>query len=246
MTRHTLVALSVILLGSARCGSGLRSEPAPSAAPEPAPATTNAAPLPARVDDVELRALLLHADLVVVGELELHACLDGCLGVVRVLERVRGETVERELSVVTEPPAGGMTAAPERALMFLRRALEGGDRWQLVLTERRAPGLDPALATQVRATSVPRASSPEEREPFATELATLRGHDQSAWNGAKIVDPARRVFENLDLRGLTQGELVTLIGEPARREHQGSWDVWTYTFHDGEQGVIPRVYWRSD
>jgi hypothetical protein len=192
--------------------------------------------------DPDLARLLLRADVVVVGHVDLPTCRDACLGTVRVGEVVRGEVATPAMSVVSAPPDGGPLAAPRRVVAFLRRDPAGGGRWRLELTERRDVGLDPARAPEIRRVEILRAGDPRARAPFEADLAALRGHDQATWGPTPILDPARRVFQSLDLRGLRGEQVTALIGAPVRREERHGHSVWSYTFHDGEQGVMPQLW----
>lgn len=113
-----------------------------------------------------------------------------------------------------------------------------------MLPRDRRVGLEPSRADEIRAAHapLPKATNPRDVEAFADALAILRGHDQTRWSGAPIVDPARRVVENRDLRGLGKDDLVALLGPPVIQTAHPSGAVWQYTFHDGEQGVMPRIY----
>lgn len=133
---------------------------------------------------------------------------------------------------------------PRRLLVFLSLDPNHPDRRELVLTPERRLGLDPERAASVRAAWVPRALVSAERAAFAEDLQTLRQHPQDQRNGSGIFDPAQRVFSNLDFRGLTMVQLEAMLGPPVRKEREG--DVWVYTFHDGDQGVMPRLWFGSD
>lgn len=248
--RFPLAMLALITLPS--CGSKAsppHAQPSAPASKARAPAkaarpTTTKAPAP-RLNP-EVRRLLLTAELVVVGEVSVRACRGGCAGVVRVLKVVSGSTSARELAFVSVPPAGGVTFSPVRALVFLHLDPVNPKQWRLALTSDRRVGLAANRVDELAPSYPLRATRAADRAAFAAELAQLRNHDQTKWNGSTIVTPARRVFGNLDLRGLDQRELAGLIGQPVRRGQVSGRLVWEYTFHDGEQGVMARLWWTKD
>lgn len=112
----------VLLAACGRSTPQTASAPPPSspAVPESAPATAPTAPTNDDEHvDPELRRLLLGADLVILGDVEITACREGCLGHVMVRELVASSividgTIAR-LDFITAPPAGGMTAGALRS-----------------------------------------------------------------------------------------------------------------------------------
>ena len=72
------------------------------------------------------------------------------------------------------------------------------------------------------------------------EMATMRAHDQHVWNPTSepAMEAARDVFDRIDFAGKTGAEVSDMIGAPYKVDG----DVWTYMFHDGEQGVVRKLH----
>lgn len=214
---------------------------AASAQPLPASAEAPAAPAAAAAGrSGEIERLLLRADLVVMGQVVLGACRDGCQGRVEIDEVLVGDAAGTVVGFVAAPPRHPGASAGQPLVVFLARGLTDPSRWRLLLTDEQELGLPARQRDHVTATRLPRAVDAAGRRPFAARLAELKRDGR-----AGSVATARAVLSRLDVRGVDGAGLIELLGEPHRRERTGDAAVWLYHYRDGDQGLIAKMWMRG-